>query len=163
MLRDLQAKLPMAPDFKYYEFVDSYEAKRLGIKNEPTETEWKNIETTAMTIAQPVRDKLGRLRITSGFRCKQLNKAIGSGDASHHITGRAIDCKPLASGITLMKVLKYIYEYLPFRELIAEYFPYGWVHCAYVKGDNSAILKLKDVNHNYKIVTIDYLIKLYGR
>jgi len=162
-LRDLNAYLPMAPNFQYKEFVYSYEAERLLIENIPNEEQWQNIEETAKVIAQPLRDRFGRIRITSGFRCPDLNDRVGSGSTSHHLTGRAIDIKPLAPKVTLMKLILHVYNYLPFRELIAEYFPHGWVHAAYIKGDNSAILKLKDANHDFKVVTIDYLIKLYGR
>ena len=163
MLRDLNAKLPMAPNFKYGEFVYSYNATRLGIKNEPNETQWKNIEKTAKYIAQPVRDKMGRIRISSGFRNPRVNKLAGGGDSSRHLTGEALDMEPLASGISLMKCLLFIYDNLVFRELIAEFFPLGWVHGSYVEGYNNKILKLKDANHNFKIVTIDDLIKLYGK
>lgn len=163
MLRNLDDKLPMAPNFKYGEFVYSYNATRFGIKNEPNEEQWRNIEKTAECIAQPVREKLGRLRISSGFRSPRVNKLAGGSNLSRHLTGEAIDQEPLASGITLMKVLLFIYDNLEFRELIAEFFPKGWVHASYVVGYNKRILKLKDENHDFKVVTIDKLIELYGR
>jgi len=162
-LRDLNAKMPGAPNFQYKEVIESYEATRLGIDNTPNEEQWKNAEETARVILQPIRNKFGRLRASSWFRCPQLNTAVKSSDTSHHLTGRAVDKKPLVASVTLMQVLCFVYDNLPFRELIAEFFPHGWVHTAYVKGDNSRILKLKDANHHYSIIDIDYLIKLYGR
>ena len=100
MLRDLNTKLPMAPNFRYKEFVRSSTALRLGIKNIPNEHQWQSIERVAGNIIQPVREKFGRIRITSGFRSIKLCKAIGSSINSNHTRGEAIDFEPVNSDIS---------------------------------------------------------------
>lgn len=161
MLRDLNKNLLIAPNFQYKEFVRSSTADRLGIKNEPTDSQWQSIERVAENIIQPIRNEVGPIRITSGFRCVELCLAVGSSASSNHARGEAIDFEPVDSKIQLIDIIESIYKNLDFRELIAEYFPNGWVHVAYRKNENVKNLKLKDKNHNYTQVTISSLLDLY--
>ena len=47
-------------------------------------------------ILEPLREKVGPLRITSGYRSQQVNEAVGSKSTkSQHLTGQACDCVPL--------------------------------------------------------------------
>ena len=169
VLRDPRAKIPGAPDFAYWEFLKSDTALRLGIKNEPNEEQWQNIEKLAFHILQPVRNRFGRINLTSGFRCPELCLAIGSYKVvngvkivtSNHQRGEAGDFEPDDITIPLIDILNFIYNECEFRELIAENFPGGWVHAAFREGGNDRILKLKDPDHNYDEVTIEYLNSLY--
>lgn len=160
-MRNLNAKIPGAPNFKYKELVRSSTALRKGIKNEPNEEQWKCIELLVKEILQPIREKFGRIRITSGFRCVELCEAVGSNKYSNHARGQAVDIEPLEDGVTLVDILEFIHDNLEYRTLIAEYFPDGWVHIAYRKNSNIKRLKLKDENHNYYSVNIDYIRNLY--
>lgn len=147
-------------NFQYWEFVSSDKAVRLGIKNVPNEQEWRNIENLAMNVLQPLRDALDMpVKINSGFRCKLLNDAIGSTDKSFHRQGCAVDLD--SDTIPLMEILTEAYKLPVWSEIIAEYFPYGWVHVAYKMGDNRKMLKLKDSTHNYDKITKAELGKLY--
>ena len=40
---------------------------------------------------QKLRDLVGPLKITSGFRCKKHNKSVGGSDTSQHLKGTATD------------------------------------------------------------------------
>ena len=150
-------------NFQYKEFIKSNTALRKGISNIPTDDHWKCIETLTTNVLQPVREKFGRIRITSGYRCPELCEEIGSNKDSNHCRGEATDFEPLRSNVTLYQVLAWIYRNLQFRELIAEYFPDGWIHVAYREGANDRILKLKDNKHHYERVELGYIQKLYGR
>jgi hypothetical protein len=161
MLRDLEAKLPMAPNFRYKEFVRSVTALRYGIRNIPNEEQWQSIERVAQNIIQPVRDHFGPMRITSGFRSVQLCLKVGSSARSNHTRGEAVDFEPVNSKIRLIDVLKWIHTNLDYRELIAEYFPNGWVHAAYRLNNNIGKLKLKDDRHSYEVVTMPYILNIY--
>lgn len=161
-LRDLNAKIPGAPNFQYKEFIKSDTAMRKGISNIPTEEHWQYLEALAVNILQPVREKFGRLRITSGYRSVELCEAVGSNKNSNHARGMAADFEPISSNVRLFNILEYIHNELNFRELIAEYFDSGWIHCAYSEGRNVKTLKLKDNNHHYKRVSLDYIRGLYG-
>jgi hypothetical protein len=172
MLRNLKSRIPGAHNFTYGEFLKSDTAMRLGIVNEPNEAQWQNIEKLAVNILQPVRDRFGRINITSGFRSSELCLAIGSYKVledgtkvvtSNHKRGEAGDIEPDDPAIPLLDILNFIYNECDFRELIAEYFPGGWVHAAYREGGNARILKLKDPNHNFKEVDINYINSIYKK
>ena len=157
--RDLDAYI--SKNFQYWEFVSSIQAVRLGIANVPTEAEWKNIENLVRVCLQPLRNNLGKpLTINSGFRCKKLNDAVGSSDTSFHRLGCAVDID--SDNIKLMDILEACYKLPNWSELIAEFFPNGWVHLGMKQGDNRRMLKLKDPTHNYSRVTIEQLRKLYA-
>lgn len=151
----------ISKNFQYWEFVSSDKAVRLGIKNVPTADEWRNIEDLVMNVLQPLRNVLDKpITINSGFRCKELNDAVGSSGTSFHRLGCAVDID--SDTIPLMDILDAVYGLPKWTEIIAEYFPHGWVHVAYKAGDNRKMLKLKDANHNFKGVGKEYLDKLYG-
>lgn len=157
---NLNAKIPGAPNFRYREFLRSDVALRLNIYNIPNATQWTCIEKLARKVLQPIRDEFGSMKITSGFRTVELCLAIGSSRQSNHARGQAADIEP-SYGIKLFTVLEFIHSELEYRELVAEYFPEGWIHVAYREGANIKKLKLKDDNHHYKHVSIDYIKDLY--
>ena len=163
-MRNLQEKIPGAPNFRYGEFIRSKTATRLGIKNIPDEHQWRSIEALAVNVLQPVRNKFGRIKITSGFRITELNTKIGGSEFSNHCRGEAADIKPMKKGVTLFEVLKWIHENLEFRNLIAEYFDDdGWVHVDFRAGSNLKRLKLRDKDHKYTDVSIKFLEELYSK
>lgn len=161
MLRDLEQSLPMAPNFKYIDFIKSSTAARHGISNSPNEHQWQAIERVAGRIIQPVRNKFGPIVITSGYRCVELCLKVGSAPTSNHVRGEAIDFEPLNKNVKLITIIKWIHRNLPYREMIAEFFPHGWVHVAYRSNKNIGQLKLKDNDHNYSRVSINELSNLY--
>jgi hypothetical protein len=162
MLRDLNSKILSAPNFKYREFIKSGTASRYNITNEPTEEQWQNIEVVASQIIQPVRNEFGGIRITSGFRCPELCIKIGSSKTSNHAKGQAVDFEPI-DDIPMIKILEWIVENCEFRELIAEFFPHGWIHVAYRLGGNIGKIKLKDQKHNYEEKDIHYISTIYNK
>jgi zinc D-Ala-D-Ala carboxypeptidase len=161
MLRNLEDKMPMAPNFRYKEFVRSATALRLGIRNIPNEQQWRSIERVAEHIIQPVREKFGPIRITSGFRSVELCRNVGSSSKSNHTRGEAIDFEPVSSNVKLIEIVKWIHMNLDYREMIAEYFPDGWVHVAYRLNKNIRKLKLKDPTHSYSTITMPDLLRIY--
>ena len=65
-------------NFTREELVASATAKRLGIDNTPNKEQEANLYLLAYYILQPLRDRYGNpIRISSGFRCKALNNAVG--------------------------------------------------------------------------------------
>lgn len=147
--------------FTYNEFIKSDTALRKGIDNKPNGDQINNIGKLVDRVLEPTRDKFGPIRITSGFRTPELCLAIGSSPTSNHTRGEAADIEPVNCHIQLIDVLEWIYNNCEFRELIAEYFPLGWIHVAYREGANVKKLKLKDKDHNYKVVSLDYIKNIY--
>ncbi len=160
--RDLKAAIPGAPNFTYGEFVKSNTAGKHGISNTPSEEHWQCLEKLAVHVLQPLREEFGPLRITSGYRSVELCEKIGSSKNSNHARGQAADIEPFGADVALFRMLEWIHDNLPYRELIAEKFPGGWIHVAYREGGNDKILKLFDDNHNYTRMDIEEIRKLYG-
>jgi hypothetical protein len=70
-------------NFTKEELVASATAKRLKIDNRPSKDEEISLYLLAYYILQPLRDRYGKpIRISSGFRCKALNKAVGVASTS---------------------------------------------------------------------------------
>lgn len=82
-------------NFKPEEFFYSDTAKRLGIRNYPAKEQEAEIKANLISTAdmmQEVRDLLGApITINSAYRCKKLNRAVGSSDRSQHLLGLACD------------------------------------------------------------------------
>jgi zinc D-Ala-D-Ala carboxypeptidase len=147
-------------NFKWYEFFKSYTATRYNIKNYTDDPYiLNNIKNLAENILQPLRDEFGPIRITSGYRSKQLNLKVNGSSASYHCKGMAVDIEPYDDKIPLIDILEFIHLELDYSELIAEFFPDGWVHVAY--DENWFELKLKDDKHHYSKVSLEYIKSLY--
>lgn len=96
-------------NFSYSEFEKSDTATRLGINNTIKDGLIKeNIKALVDYILQPLRDKWGGpLFINSGYRCLQLNKAVGGVPTSQHCLGQASDVG-CTDPYTLAKLAKWM-------------------------------------------------------
>lgn len=128
--------MQLTKNFHLNEFLKSQTAERLGIQNLPTAAEIANIRAVAENILQPIRDNYAvAVRISSGFRCIELNRAIGSHDKSQHITGSAVDFE--VDGVPNLQVARFVEKKLDFDQLILEFHDpaipdSGWVHVSYI-------------------------------
>lgn len=78
--------------FKLEEFEKSETAKRLGIDNSIPAALISNIKALCENVLQPLRDYVGvPIKISSGYRCPQLNAAVGGAKSSQHMKGEAAD------------------------------------------------------------------------
>ena len=84
--------MQLSKSFKLNEFTASQTATRKGIDNTPAAPIIERLRMLANTLEQ-IRTLLGdnSIRISSGYRCLALNRAIGSGDSSAHVQGYAVD------------------------------------------------------------------------
>ena len=64
-------------NFTINELCFSTTARRKGINNEPSKEGILKLRLLATELLQPIRDRIGALRVTSGYRSPELNKAIG--------------------------------------------------------------------------------------
>ena len=67
----------ISKNFTLHELTRSNTALRLGIDNTPTKDGIHKLTIIANSLLQPIRNELGPLRITSGYRSPELNTAIG--------------------------------------------------------------------------------------
>jgi hypothetical protein len=127
------------------EVIRSESAKRNGISNMPTGEHIANFMLLAEKIFEPIREHFGvPIRISSGYRSKELNAKIGGSATSQHCSGEAIDIDQDGTTITNKQVFDYIKDNLPFDQLIYEFGNItnpDWVHVSYVPGGRGQILK----------------------
>jgi hypothetical protein len=119
------------------EVTRSETAKRKGISNEPTPEHLENFKKLAQNIFEPIRKHFGvPIHISSGYRSKALNTAIGGSLTSQHCSGEAIDIDMdgTANGVTNKMVFDYIKSNLNFDQLIWEFGTKDapdWVHVSF--------------------------------
>jgi zinc D-Ala-D-Ala carboxypeptidase len=112
-------------------------AKRRGINNTPSGEHLENFKMLAENVFEKIREHFGvPIHISSGYRSKELNKAIGGSATSQHCSGEAIDIDMdgSANGVTNAQVFNYIKDNLQFDQLIWEFGSDtnpDWVHVSY--------------------------------
>jgi len=121
------------------EAVKSNTATRLGIDNTPSQWEINNLTAIADHIFQPIRDHFGvPIGVSSGFRCRDLNKAIGGSKYSQHMIGEALDIDADIYGkVTNADIFNYIKKNLEWDQMIWEFGDDNepnWVHISYKEG-----------------------------
>lgn len=118
--------IQLSPNFYLTEFTNSDQADRLGIVNAPDPLATQNLFKTAALMEQ-VRSLLGSkvISVSSGFRCMELNTAIGSGPTSQHLTGEACDFNCFSFGTAKQVAQKIADSKIEFGQLIYEG---SWVH-----------------------------------
>ena len=81
--------------YKYFEldeFVRSDTAKKKNIDNTPTFEIVEHLEELVSNILEPLRAAYGMpIKISSGYRCPALNKAVQGSSTSVHMIGYAAD------------------------------------------------------------------------
>lgn len=84
----------MSKYFSLSEMTHSGTALRLGIANDPTGEQIKDLYRL-MDYLDKVREAFGKaIIVTSGFRSPRLNKRIGGAPDSQHMKGQAADIRP---------------------------------------------------------------------
>jgi len=112
-------------------------AKRRGFNNTPSGEHLENFKKLAENIFEPIREHFAvPIHISSGYRSKELNAAIGGASSSQHCQGEAvdIDMDGSPSGVSNADVFKYIKDNLTFDQLIWEFGSDSnpdWVHASY--------------------------------
>jgi len=123
--------MKISNNFTLEELTKSSTADRLGIDNTPNEEEVRNLEILAHFILQPIRDHWGPVKVNSGFRCIELNRAIGSKDTSQHTSGQAADIEVV--GVDNWELAFWIAENISFDQLILEF---SWSWQDYIEGNS---------------------------
>ena len=94
MARVINQKTIKSDFFTLEEFTRSSTAKRLKIDNTPDDVVIRNIQYGVQMVLEPLRRMLqAPIFITSGYRCAELNKAVGGVANSWHTKGNAADLR----------------------------------------------------------------------
>ena len=82
--------------FTLKEMTRSSTATKLGIDNTPNKLIINNLNDLVTNVLDPLREAYGKpIRVTSGYRCEALNKAVNGVKNSQHMKGQAADIQPL--------------------------------------------------------------------
>ena len=153
----------LSKNFVLSEITRSNTAKRLGITNEPSKKHLENMQVLITELIQPMRDALGPIRVTSGYRSPQLNRAIGGSAKSQHCKGQALDLQFWKNGeMCNQEIYKWVLKSgLQFDQMINE-FDFAWIHISLKKEKNRKQVleayKDKDGDTAYKIADIVTII-----
>ena len=136
------------------EVIRSESAKRYGLSNMPTPEHIANFKLLAEHIFESIREHFNvPIRISSGYRSKELNAKIGGSKSSQHCKGQAIDIDMDGTSITNRQIFDYIKDNLPFDQLIYEFGDDNnpnWVHVSYVPKGRRQVLKAFKINNQTK-------------
>jgi hypothetical protein len=130
-----QNKMQLSKNLSLAEVMRSETAKRKGISNMPTPEHIENFKLLAENVFQPIREHFGvPIHISSGYRSKALNTAVGGSLSSQHCSGEAIDIDMDGTSVTNAQIFNYIKDNLNFDQMIWEFGTDtnpDWVHVSY--------------------------------
>lgn len=136
--------MKLSPHFTYKEMIRSQTAENLGIDNTPPDDALISLTALANAILEPARRVLAvPLRITSGYRCLEVNRSVGGARNSQHTLGEAADFAPIGMAVEKAALTLAAMSNLPFAQLIYEVreragkAPLEWIHISYNRnGEN---------------------------
>ena len=137
--------MKLTKNFSLEEMYRSETARRCGIDNKPqTEEVVENLRALCTEVLQPLRDHLGKpVVVSSGYRCKDLNKKVGGVENSQHLKGEAADIK-VRDREELIDVMRYIMDETDFDQLIREKSgSTEWVHVSHKRNGNNRRMVLR--------------------
>ena len=87
--------MKLSKNFTLEELIRSNTAERMGIDNVPKDEKVvENLRSLCLEVLQPLRDYVSApVHINSGYRCPELNMAVGGVKNSQHCRGEAADIR----------------------------------------------------------------------
>jgi zinc D-Ala-D-Ala carboxypeptidase len=153
----------ISKNFTLLELTKSNTATRLGISNTPDKEGIHKLRLLATELLQPLRNAVGALRVTSGYRSESLNKAIGGSNKSQHTKCEAVDLQFVKRGsMDNMRIFNAIVTLgLDFDQLILEFGGAtaendsdnpDWIHISWKIKENrrQILVAYKDENNKTK-------------
>jgi hypothetical protein len=116
--------------FTRAELIRSKTAQERGIDNSPPEHLLAELDFTQAG-CERIRAALGfPMIIHSGYRCPQLNDAVGGSPSSQHMAGQAVDftCPAFGSPLLIVERLKPLMQVIGIDQMILEK---SWVHVSF--------------------------------
>ena len=135
-------------------------AKRKGINNTPSGEHLENFKKLAENIFEPIREHFKvPIIISSGYRSKELNSAVGGSSTSQHCSGEAIDIDMDGTSVTNAQIFNFIKDNLVFDQMIWEFGTDknpDWVHVSYESTGKQRKQILKAVKSGGKTSYVPY-------
>ena len=136
----------MTKHFTLQEFERSGTAARLHIDNRVPAELVPNIKYLCEEVLEPLREHFGEpIYVSSGYRCPELNKAVGGVRNSQHMRGEAVDICPVINGrpdstspearMKMREWAEWIMDNLHFDQLLREHSGDSyWIHVSLKRG-----------------------------
>lgn len=126
--------MKLSYNFTLAELTKSEVAIRRAINNTPPLAIIDNLQVLVDNILQPLRNALGPVVVTSGYRSPAVNVAVGGSPTSDHCLGMAADIEIV--GLDNKVLAQYVRDNFKFTQLILEFYTdgqpnSGWVHVSY--------------------------------
>ena len=125
---------------KYFtmgEMMRSDTAARKGINNKCTKEDAERLKKLIENVLDPLREAYGKpIKVNSGYRCPELNKAVGGSKTSDHMKGCAADIVGTPNTKSENKRLFYLAQSIgiEWKQLIEEK-NFSWIHISYDEND----------------------------
>ena len=107
----------------------------------------ENMNTLVNKLLDPLREKVGAIRVNSGYRTPAHNKQIGGSPTSQHCKGEAADIFPLKKDID--DVFALIIREFKYDQVILERNNAGsrWIHISYkIEGNRQKAMTANVIN-----------------
>lgn len=138
--------------FSIEEMLRSATAKRLGIDNTPSEDIKNNLVLFIETVLDPIREDWGSaINVSSGYRCPELNKAVGGAKNSGHQYGFCADLQVKGGMKRVRELADFIFKWMmdhqmKFDELLFERSGnVTWLHFCWIGKDGKQRMKCFDI------------------
>lgn len=123
-------------NFNLWEFLYSEDAIKHGLMQnqlEIPELYILHLKRLCVNVLQPLRDEFNvTVKINSGYRCPELNKAVGGVDTSDHLLGFAADIYVPGR---MSNAFAFIKRRCKYKQLINEH-NLTWIHVSYDELNN---------------------------
>ena len=139
----------LSKNFTLDELTASTTALNRRIDNTPTEEVRDRLARLTQKVLQPIRDAWGgSIFVSSGYRCPELNAAVGGSKTSQHMYGEAADIK-VGNKEQNRKLFNLIQKLIQQNKIevgqLIDEFNYSWCHLSLPRTDkpNNQILHLR--------------------
>ncbi len=125
----------LTANFHLSELIRSDVATRKGIDNTPPAAVLTTLRTVLAPGLQRIRDHLqASVHVSSGYRCPELNHAVGGSQTSQHMQGEAADvtCPSVGTPLEVCRILDAAKVELGIDQLILE--GNDWIHVSFTAG-----------------------------
>ena len=140
--------LQLSEHFSLAEFIFSQTAARNGIDNTPSPKTIANMKRLCAQVLEPLRAHVQQpIRVSSGYRCPELNRRIGGAPESQHIKGEAADI--VVAGWTPRQLCDWIHANCDYDQVIEEYG--RWTHVSLNSSSANRRIYLNATRGGYKL------------
>ena len=138
--------------FSIEELTKSATAKRLGIDNTPSDKIKKNLTLFIEKVLDPIREDWGSpIIVSSGYRCPELNKAVGGANTSGHQYGYCADLQVKGGMKKIRELADFIFKWMKdhnmkWDEILFEQSGgVTWLHFCWIGKDGKQRMKCFDI------------------